>query len=335
MLTVADYSQRNYTIGVNELTGIGELLSDLSYVVEAPPGRLVFDFTHTASNLTQAIATEYLPGHFGFHPLDRTIEQLSFIGRLVEMPLLTYCPHEVSVVLPAPSSHLGQFFSQLGVFKLMVGWKVLVETHDIWESDGARDDETRRVLIPLTDIRVNSAGLPDAVQVIEVRHKITDELLEVFGTADALTELSEMICGIVEGIANLVRGGLVASLYFPTTGYFELSVMNRTEGTMGAEPNKQLDALVSELEAAPPAFEKVLDWVTRCYGTLQFSNGFASVLISADGSFATMVERTGLPSIGIPGPRATVVLQLPPKSPILWEPFAYERVANMWSTILN
>ena len=54
-----------------------------------------------------------------------------------------------------------------------------------------------------------------------------------------------------------------------------------------------------------------------------------------DGSFVTMVERSGLPSIDVPGPRVTVVLQLPGQAPILWEPFAYGRVATMWSTILN
>ena len=126
----------------------------------------------------------------------------------------------------------------------------------------------------------------------------------------------------------------MASLYFPTTGYLELSVMNRTEGAMGAEPDEQLDALVSKLEAASPAFEKVLEQVTRCYGTLQLYNGFASVLVSPD-AFTTVVERTGLSSIAVPGTRATVVLQLPPKRPILWESFAYERVTKMWSTILN
>lgn len=334
MLAIADFSQRNYTIGINESTGISELLSDMSYLIEAPAGHLRLDFTHTAPNTTQAIASMHLPGHFGFHPTDRTIEQLSFIGRLVEMPLLTCCSHKVSVVLPASSSHLGQFFTQLGVFELMTKWNLPVEARDIWEPKGARDDDTRHVLVPLTDIRVNSIGLPATAQMTEVRRRITGELFETFDTVDAPTQLSEVIGDIVEGIAGLVRGGLVASLYFPTTGYLELSVMNRTEGAMGAEPDEQLDALVSKLEAASPAFEKVLEQVTRCYGTLQLYNGFASVLVSPD-AFTTVVERTGLSSIAVPGTRATVVLQMPPKRPILWESFAYERVTKMWSTILN
>jgi hypothetical protein len=339
MLILADQIAHLFVIALTEATSIAELVADFSYLANAPAGKLVFDFTHTASNLTLVSSGEHLverlPGHFGFHPLDRTIEQLSFIGRLVEMPLLTCCSHEVSVVLPASSSYLGQFFTQLGVFELVTGWKLAIETRDIWEPEGARDDKARQVLIPLTDIRVNNAGSPDAAQMTEVRRRITGELFETFDTVDAPTQLSETIGDIVEGIASLARGGLVASLYFPTTGYLELSVMNRTEGAMGAEPDEQLDALASELEAAHSAFEKVLEQVTRCYGTLQLYNGFASVLVSPDRSFTTVVERTGLPSVGVPGPRATVVLQLPPKSPILWERFAFDRVATMWSNILN
>jgi hypothetical protein len=339
MLIMADQIAHFYIIALTEATSIAELIADFSYLADAPASKLVFDFTHTASNLTLVSSgerlVERLPGHFGFHPLDRTIEQLSFIGRLVEMPLLTYCSHKVSVVLPASSSHLGQFFTQLGVFELMTKWNLPVETRDIWEPKGARDDDTRRVLVPLMDIGVNSIGLPATAQMTEVRRRITGELFETFDTVDAPTQLSEVIGDIVEGIAGLVRGGLVTSLYFPTTGYLELSVMNRTEGTMGAEPDEQLDALVSKLEAAPPAFEKVLEQVTRCYGTLQLYNGFASVLVSPDRSFTTVVERTGLHSVDVPGPRATVVLQLPSKSPILWEPFALDRVATMWSNILN
>jgi hypothetical protein len=162
-----------------------------------------------------------------------------------------------------------------------------------------------------------------------------DDLSQIFGAGDDLVQLSEAVGDIVNGVASLVRGGLLAALYFPTTGYLELAMMNRTEGAMGAEPDEQLDALVSELETNSPNFEGVLDRVRRFYGTMQLFNGFASLLISPDGSFTTAVERIGLPSAGIPGPRVNVVLQLPPKSPILWEPFAYERVANMWSTILN
>lgn len=333
MLVIADLARRNYVIGINESTGISELLSDMSYLIEAPTGHLMLDFTHMAPNTTQAIVPMHLPGHFGFHPTDRIIEQLSFVGRFVEMPLLACCPHDVSVVLPAPSAHLGRFFTQLGIFELMAKWEVPVETHDIWEPDGARDDDARRVLIPLTDIRANNCGLPDFAQMTEIRRRISGELFETFNSVDAPTQLSETIGDIVEGIASLVRGGLLASLYFPMTGYLELSMMNRTEGTVGSTPDEQLDALVSQLETAPPAFHQVHDQITQCYGTLQLSNGFASILLTSDGSLATMVERTGLSSIGIPGPRATAILQLPPKSPILWEPFAYGRVATMWSTI--
>jgi len=335
MLVVADLPRGNYTIGVSESTGINELLSDMSYLIEAPTGHLVFDFTHTASNLTQAVASEHLPGHFGFHPLDRTIEQLSFVGRLAEMPLLTCCQHKVSVVLPGLSSHLGQFFTQLGVFELMNKWKVPVETRDIWEPDGARDDETRQVLIPLIDIRVNNASSPDAAQITEIRHRITGSLFATFEDVDAAAQISEMIGDIVKGIADLIRGGLLASLYFPTTGYLELSMMNRTEGAVGSTPDEQLDTLASQLETTAPAFQQVHDRVMRCYGTLQLCNGFASTLLAPDGSFATMVERNGLPSINVPGPRATVVLQMPGEALILWEPFAYERVTMMWPNILN
>lgn len=336
MLVVADLPRRNYIIGINESSGISELLSDMSYLIGAPTGHLTLDFTHTASNTTQAIASMHLPGHFGFHTLDRTIEQLSFVGRLVEMPLLACCSHKVSVVLPASSSYIGEFFTQLGVFELMDKWNVTVETRDVWESEGARDDETRRVLVPLMDIRVDNIGLPAAAQIMEVQKGITDELFETFDTVeDAPTQLSEAISDIAEGIACLVRGGLLASLYFPVTGYLELSMMNRTEGTAGTEPDEQLDALVSKLEVPPPSLVRALDQVARCYGTLQLFSGFASILVSPDGSFTTLVERTGLCCASVPGPRATVVLQLPPKSPILWEPFAYKRVATMWSKILN
>jgi hypothetical protein len=336
MLTIADQVAHFYIIALTEATSITELVADLSYLADAPPGRLVFDFTHTAPNLTQAIASIHLPGHFGFHPLDRIIEQLSFVGRLVEMPLLACCSHKVSVVLPASSSHLGEFFTQLGVFELMDKWNVTVETRDVWESEGARDDETRRVLVPLMDIRVDNIGLPSAAQIMEVQKGITDEFFETFDTVvDAPTQLSEAISDIAEGIACLVRGGLLASLYYPMTGDLELSMMNRTEGTVGTEPDEQLDALVSKLEVPPPSLVSALDQVARCYGTLQLFNGFASILVSPDGSFTTVVERTGLCCASVPGPRATVVLQLPPKSPILWEPFAYKRVATMWSKILN
>jgi len=340
MLIIADQTTHRYVIVLSEATSIVELVADFSYLADVPTGKLVFDFTHTASNLTLVSPGQHLierlPGHFGFHPLDRTIEQLSFIGRLVEMPLLVCPSHKVSVVLPVPSSHLGQFFTQLGVLDLVRQWKVPFETKRIWEDEGARDDDSRLVLIPLTDVRVDGAGAPDMSQMAKIRDKIVSVLFNAFNSGvDAPTWLSETIGDIAEGIASLVRGGLMAALYFPNTGYLELSMMNRSEGAMGTTPDEQLDALVNRLESTPPAFEQVHDRITRCYGTLQLSNGFASILLAPDGSFATMVERTGLPSTGIPGPRATVVLQLPPKSPILWEPFAYERVATMWATILN
>ena len=336
MLVIADLPRRNYVIGINESTGISELLSDMSCLTEVPSGHLMLDFTHTAPNTTQAIASMHLPGHFGFHPTDRIIEQLSFVGRLVEMPLLTYCSHEISVVLPAPSSQLGQFFTRLGVFELMSRWNVSVETREVWEAEGARDDDARLVLVPLTDVRVYGAGTASTFQMAEIENDIMECLFDMFdGGVDAPTWLSDALGGIVEDIARLVRGGLMVMLHWPNTGYLELSAMNRTEGAIGSTPDEHLDALVSQLETASPAFQRVRDWVMQCYGTLQLSNGFASILLAPDGSFATMVERTGLASIGIPGPRATVVLQLPPKSPILWEPFAYERVATMWSTILN
>jgi hypothetical protein len=335
MLVITDWETHQYFVALNEATSITELIADLSYLHDLPCGRLVFDFTHTASNLTRAVALEHIPGQFGFHPLDRIIGQLSFIGRLVEMPLLACCSHNVSVVLPASSSKLGQFLSKLGVFDLMTRWRIPVETRGIWELEGARDDVTRRVLIPLTDILVNSKGLPDAIQMTEIRDRISNGLFETLDIVDAPTQLPEMIGGIVESISSLVRGGLLASLYFPTTGYLEASVMNRAEGAMGAEPNEQLDALVDRIETASSAFEKVLDGVTRCYGTVQFFNGFASVFVSPDGSFTTRVERIGLPSASVPGPQVTVVLQLPPKAAILWEPFTRKRVEAIWSTMLN
>lgn len=334
MLVVSDFTQREYTIGVNESTGTSELLADMSYLAEAPHGHIVFDFTHMASSLTQAIAPEHIPGQFGFHPLDRIIEQISFIGQLVEMPLLANCPHDISVVLPFASSHLGRFFTQLGVFSLLSEWDLPAKTHDVWEPVGARDDDSRCVLVPLTDVRVNHTGVPDSTQMEEARRRITDEIVANFDSADVLAQFPRAIIGIMEGIAEFVRGGLLASLYFPSTGYLEMSMMNRTEGATGIDPDEQLEALVSQLEATPPNLMNVLDQVTRFYGTIQLWNGFASVLISPDGSFHVEVERTDLRNVAPPGPRATVVLQLPAK-PILWDTFAYERVSTMWSSILN
>jgi hypothetical protein len=166
------------------------------------------------------------------------------------------------------------------------------------------------------------------------RRRITDEIVANLDSADGLAQLPRAIVGIVEGIAEFVRGGLLASQYSPSTGYLEMSMMNRTEGAMGINPDEQLEALVSQLEATPPSLMDVLDQVTRFYGTIQLWNGFASVLISPDGSFHVEVERTDLCNVAPPGPRATVVLQLPAK-PILWDTFAYEHVSTMWSSILN
>jgi hypothetical protein len=336
MLVAADFVRREYIIGVSELTGMSELLADLSYLVEAPSGCLVFDFTHTAPNLTQAVASEHIPGQFGFHPLDRIAEQLSFIGRLVEMPLLAPCSHKVSVVLPAASSHLGRFFVQLGVLDLISRWDGLsVETKEVWEPESMRDDNSRRVLVPLTDILVDAAGDPASAQIETVQNIITDQMFDVFRGVDAPSHLSTSITGIAEGIVGFVRGGLLTALYFPMTGYLELSITNRTEGTIGDDPDEQLDALIDRLDPAPSCITEMLNQVARCYGTVQLCNGLASIFISPDGSFTTMVERTGLYNALTLGPRATVVFQIPPQSPIRWESFARERVSTMWSGILN
>lgn len=336
MLATADFSTREYFIAVTEATSDAELMADLSYLANAPGGHLVFDFMHTAANLTQAVASEHIPGHFGFHALDRLIQQLSFIARLVEMPLWYGCSHEISVVFPATSSQLGSFLSDLGVFELIGQWDLVTpETKRVREHDGFRDDDTRRVLIPLTDIRLDGLGLPNTEQMAGIQDRISDCLFDVFDLPDAAQEFTDTVIEVVDGIVGFVRGGLLASLYFPMTGYLELSVMNRTDGAMVATPETQLNALLRRLESMSTTVDKALHRVARHYGTIRLSNGSASVLIGSDGSLATRLEHGGLPSIGIPGPQVTAVLQLPAKGTILWESFARKRVEHMWSTALN
>jgi hypothetical protein len=174
MLVMTDLETRYYLIAVNEVTSVAELIADLSYLDELPPGNLTLDFTYAAANVTQAIAAQHIPGHFGFHPLNHIIEQLSFIGRLAEMPLLASCCHEISVTLPVSSSHLGRFFVHLGVSELLNQWGLKVDTRDIWEPKGARDDDSRCAIIPLTDIKTGYAGCPCDNHITQIRQRITD-----------------------------------------------------------------------------------------------------------------------------------------------------------------
>ncbi|MCL4299159.1 MAG: hypothetical protein KJ077_25710 [Anaerolineae bacterium] len=336
MLVKTNFDQPSYVIALNEASSFAELAADFSYLKDAPPGLLTFDFTHMASNPLKIASSPYLAGNFGFHPLDHLIEQLSFIGRLVQMPLFALNVHTILVILPTPSSQLGRFFTQLGLFDLITQWRLPIESRKIWEERMEGDDSTRVILVPLTDIGIKIACVPNSTHIAVIKNELITQLSKVFNQSfDTVMQLSSTLGEIIEGTIKLVRGGLIAASYFPETGYLELSIMNRSEGALGMVPDEQLDALVNYLETESLTFQRVNDQVKRCYGTLRLSNGHASVVTGPDESFITLIERTDIPTSNIPGARATIILQLPPRSVLMWEDFARERVVTMWSTILN
>lgn len=336
MLVELNQENNLYAIAITETSDFAELTSDLSYLTDVPPGQLIFDFTPTTSNLTQANAYDHLPGNFGFHSTDRIVEQTSFIARMVQMPLFAQCPHDVSVILPKRTSHLGKFFDELGMFDLLEQWQIPVIEQKIWEAHTAHDDESRLVLLPLTDVWFDSEGYLHTHTTERIKPRIVNTFYDIFDRSPDFAEiLSSSVNQIIEGVARLTCGGLLTALYYPETGYFEFSIISRTGGNFEVDPEQYLNTLMSRFESAPANFHNANDEIRRFHGTFQMSYGFASIIFAMDGSTVTRCEYFDLPTTNIPGLHATVVLQLPPQSTYMWESFARDRVTAIWKSILN
>jgi hypothetical protein len=207
MLVKLDVAQGQAEIALTEITSIHELITDWSYLGDTEPVRVTFDFTHTDPHLTRAKAFEHLPGSFGFHPVDRLVEQLSFIGQARSLA------SQVVVVLPTPDSYLGYHFQAWGVSDLLTRWQIPIQWRPMPTSPHDYLDPGRVILIPLTELTN-----PVASETILQTNLATE--------ADLAPVLAGQVSQIINHTLHLVGGGLLGALYFPATGYLEFSLMN-------------------------------------------------------------------------------------------------------------
>src|SRR5205809_458609 len=119
MLVEADTHARHYRIAINNATGAAELISDLSFLDDAPRGELVFDFTHMTASLTQEKREGYLPGGFGYQPMQQLVEVVAVIARYLDEAGLP--PHQLVGLMPGTCSRVGRFLADMRLPALL-GW---------------------------------------------------------------------------------------------------------------------------------------------------------------------------------------------------------------------
>lgn len=312
MLVYADRSVGRYTIAVNNASNAAELMSDFSYLEDAPAGVLTLDFTHMAAGLTQETREEYLPGGFGYQPTQQLVEVASAIAEFLDRSVL--CLYKVVALLPDRRSKVGSFLTHMHLPDLLKAMGVCVTFSDPAIVELGREDTTRQNLIPLAAIRVSVAG-PD----FRVLKQIRDHIERVFTQAlpDDLALANRFTSVVWEAVDNLIEyghGGIIGGLYYPKVGEVEITLANRQGGFGGTNPSEEREALIAAYEGdtrrgsgGGNGIAESSRLAMACFGTLLLRSGRATLRLPPDGSIACTTDETGLPT---PGACVSIVLQL-------------------------
>ncbi|MDP2860000.1 MAG: hypothetical protein Q8P50_18835 [Bacillota bacterium] len=315
MLVSLDRKLRRAHIGINNGTGLAELLADFSLIECTIPHTIIFDWTHASANLTLEKREDYLPGGFGFHPTDLLTEEIAalaqFIGQYGD------AGHQLRARLPHEDTKIGAFFQRMKLGEVLRRLGIQVEGIGVCEEEGAEDDITRRTLIPLQFVTVTADGTPDFRAINSLRRNIEatfNGALE--GDRDLANRLTSVVSEAVDNMVEYAGGGIVAGLYYPRVGEVEITLINRCGGFGGSEADDQLEALLSAVERALDkdgpggnGIRELMNLADAAFGTVRLSSGPASLLIAPDGTMQTVVDNLGFPP---PGARVTLVLQLLP-----------------------
>ncbi len=305
MLSTLHRNERQACLAINEFSSSAELLADLSYLDDLPPTHLTLDFSHHLPPLTRATASQHIPAHFGYQPVDRLVEQVGFAGQCSQLPQLTERVAGLSIRLPGNSTVMGQLFEAWGLPTLLTDWGLPPERRD--EAGPALEvaPAGRVILPPLTVI-----GPGDAPTVAAT---VQESMTQVVGVAPSWGRLVALI---LENALDLLGSGLLAGLWFPATGYLEFSLMQYRRLAQGDTPPDQQAWLTALLESE--AFVQLYPALLTAYGALCLTNGTAWLALLTDGSHTAWTERSDLPLAVLSSPRLTVTLQLPPVDPHHW-----------------
>jgi hypothetical protein len=313
MLILADRASQIYRIAVNNASNSAELVSDLSFLADAPPGVLTFDLSHMAAPLTLEKRVEYRPGSFGYQPSQNLLEVTSVI--VDYMGRSPFCPHQVQAILPARTSRVGQYLQTVGLPNLLAGLGLQVSEVNPPTVELGDDDVGRQNLIPLTRIVVTN-GRPDFAAIAKVRQLIKKTFDRAVSDQPQLADIFTAV--VSEAVDNLVeygQGGLIGGLFYPRAGEVEITLVNRSGGFGGNNPDQELEALVTACEgkiarnSGGNGIKGLRELTEACFGTVMFRNGSATLRFTPDGSLVAFTAETGLPS---PGAYVTIVLQLLP-----------------------
>ena len=311
MLVSADRSASSYRIVLNNSSDASELMSDLSYLVDAPAGQLTFDFTHMAAPLTQEARDEYLPGNFGYQPTRQLVEVVAVIASCASKD--AHFPHSLASRLPHPDSRVGDFLARMRLGDLLTQLGVPIEQVSPANTEFGNDDITRQNLIPLTCV----TAPPDFTQLLQMR----DQIALVFrhalaGTSDLAESFTSIVHEAVDNLIEYGQGGIIGGLFYPRVGEVEISLVNRYGGFGGDSPAEKLDALIDACSGKSQrstgggnGIAELSRLAMTCFGTLVLSNGGATLHLLPDGSVTATTDETGLPT---PGAAVTILLQLLP-----------------------
>lgn len=309
MLISLPDNQHPARLALTELSNSAELIADLSYLADLSPVHLTLDFSHHRPPLTQARASQHIPAHFGYQPLDRLVEQVGFAGQCRHLPHLAAFIADISIQLPGPDTIMGQLFAAWGLPALLTNWGLPLEyVLDGAHAPAAPFSPAGRLILPTLTI-VEPEDAPTLVAGIQT------SLTQTVG-ADS-SRVSLVSC-LLENALDLLGGGLLAGLYFPATGYLEFSLMQYRSLAQGDTPPAQQAWLTALLESE--AFARLHPALLAAYGSLCLVNGAASLALLTDGSFTAWTERSDLPLAALSSPRLTVTLQLPPRDYLHWQP---------------
>ncbi len=313
MLILLDTPDRRYEIALNNASCGHELISDLSYLAEVPPGTISFDFRHMAAPLTQETREQYLPGNFGYQPTLHLLEIVSVIGEFVDRQAL--CPHALVARLPRKDTRVGRFLADFRLPQNLRALGLELQFADPSTAELGSDDPSRQNLIPMTIVRV-SRDMPD----FKVLKQIRDRVEAVFGRAlaqdaDLASRFTLVVSEAVDNLVAYGQGGLIGGLYYHRVGEVEITLCNRFGGFGGNTPEEQMEALVAACEKRTRVGQggngipQLSELTLTCFGTLLLRNGNASVQFLPDGSVAATTDETGL---SLPGAAVTILLQLLP-----------------------
>jgi hypothetical protein len=336
VLIELDEDERRYVIALNNASDGAEVLADLSYLEDAQPGALTFDFTHMAAPLTQESREDYLPGNFGYQPTRQLVEIVAAIDACTRDKGNGY--HLIEAKLPDPGSRVGDFLVRMDLGPLLDQIGLAVTFAKPASRELGIDDATRQNLISLARIDVSFEGRPNFAQLRAIRSRVEC----VFSQAlPQERELAESFTAVVdEAVDNAVeygRGGIIGGLYYPRAGEVEISLVNRQGGFGGDTPAEELDALINACAGSTRrtvggsnGIAELSRLALTCFGTLALRNGSATLCLQPDGSITATLDETGLPT---PGAAVTVLLQLlPANAPAPTDTLAsYESI--LWASL--